>query len=68
MSVAAGALSGVSRGRSLVAVSGLVTAVTALAAEHRFYGARASVVVARGAPSLWLPGLEHQLSSCGEWA
>ena len=48
--VAAGGLSlvAVSRGCSLVAAQGLLTAVASLVAEHRLQGTWASVVVAYG--------------------
>ena len=39
-----------------VAVHGLLTVVASLVAEHRLYGAQASVAVARGLQQLWHTG------------
>ena len=46
-------------GFSLVVLE-LLFAVASLVAERRLVGSWASVV--------WLPALEHRLSSCGTWA
>ena len=52
----------------LAAVHGLLIAVASLAADHGFYGIRASVVVAQGLSSCSSWALEHRFNSCGAWA
>ena len=56
----------VSRGSSLVAVSGLLITVTSLV-EHELWDAWASVVAAGGLSSCGSPASEHRFSSCGAW-
>ena len=48
-----------------VAVSGLLTAVAYLTAEHVLRGTRAAVLAAHGLSSAVPRLLEHRLSSCG---
>ena len=57
-----------SRGYSLVAVCGLLIAVTSLVAEHGLSVVWTSVVAAHGLSSCISLALEHSLSSCGAWA
>ena len=56
------------QGLLFVVVCGLLIAVASLAAKHRVWGARASVVVARGLSSCGSRALECRLSSCGTGA
>ena len=53
---------------SLVAMLGLLIAVTSLIAEHRLEGEQASLAAAVGFSSCSSQALEHKLSSCGIWA
>ena len=53
------------RGLPLLAVCGLLAAVSSPVAEHRLRGMKASVAVACGLGSGSSPALEHRLSSCG---
>ena len=53
-----------SRGSSVAAVPGFLTAV-ALAAQHTLRGSQASVIVAHGLSSWGSLALEHRLYSCG---
>ena len=57
-----------SRGYSLVAVPGLLSALASLVAEHRLQGMQAPGVVAQGLSSRGSWALEHRLSSCGAQA
>ena len=52
----------------LVAVGGLLIAEVPRVAEHRLWGPRAPVVVARGLRNCSFQTPEHRLSSCGAWA
>ena len=56
-----------SRGYSLVAVHGLLTAV-ACPCGARLWGIQASVVAACGLSSCGSQALEQSLNSCGSWA
>ena len=55
----------VSGSYSLVALHGLLTAVSSLVTEHELYGMWASAGAARGLRGCRLEALEHRLSSCG---
>ena len=54
-----------SRGCSLVAVCGLLTAVASLVAEHRLQAMQASVAAAHGLKTCGTQALEHGLNTCG---
>ena len=58
----------VNRDYSLVAVLRLLTAVASVAAEHRLYGAQASVAAALGFNCCGFQAVHHRLSSCSAWA
>ena len=58
----------VNRDYSLVAVLRLLTAVASVAAEHRLYGAQASVAAALGFSCCGFQAVYHRLSSCSAWA
>jgi len=53
---------------SLVAMLGLLIAVTSFIAEHGLEGEQASLATAVGFSSCSSRALEHKLSSCGIWA
>ena len=55
----------VSGSYSLVALHGLLTAVSSLVTEHELYGTWASAGAARGLRGCRLQALEHRLNSCG---
>ena len=61
-------LTAVNRGYSLVAALRLLIAVASVAAEHRLYGAQASVVAAFGFSCCGFQAVYHRLSSCSAWA
>ena len=54
-----------SRGYSLVAVRELPVVTASPVAEHRLYGAQASVVTAHGLNGHGAWALEHRLGGCG---
>ena len=57
-----------SRGSSLTAMLGLLTAAASLVAEHGLWGTQASAAVARELSSCGSWALGHRLSSCGTGA
>ena len=61
-------LVGVSKGYSVAAVRGLLSAEVSLVAEHGLWGARASVVAAHSSVVCTSWALQHRLSSCGPQA
>ena len=61
-------LTAVNRGYSLVAALRLLIAVASVAAEHRLYGAQASVVAALAFNCCGFQAVYHRLSSCSAWA
>ena len=61
-------LVGVSKGYSVAAVRGLLSAEVSLVVEHGLWGARASAVAAHSSVVCTSWALQHRLSSCGPQA